>query len=245
LDFPHTEGMIRGMAEFEVVGNVDPFLLIRLQRGERIHCESNAMVTMDGGLELKGQMQGGFFQSIARRVATGESFFQQTIEATNGAGETLLSPNLPGDVMLLDVGPQQYRLSDGAFFASDASVGVQTRTQGIGQALFGSTGGFLIMETNGTGKLAVSGFGSLFMLDVKAGNEMTIDNAHVVAWDAGLRYEVSTSTVKSGFFSGLVNSLTSGEGLVLKFNGNGKVVVCSRNRSGFLTWLAGALGVKS
>jgi uncharacterized protein (AIM24 family) len=67
----------------------------------------------------------------------------------------------------------------------------------------------------------------------------------VVAWDASLRYEISTSTVKSGFISGLVNSLTSGEGLVLKFNGNGKVVVCSRNRGGFLSWLAGALGIKS
>jgi uncharacterized protein (TIGR00266 family) len=233
------------MAEYELVGNVDPFLLIRLQKGEKIHCESNAMVTMDGGLELKGQMQGGFFQSLARRVATGESFFQQTIEATGGSGETLLSPNLPGDIMLLDVGPQQYRLSDGAFFASDASVGVQTRTQGIGQALFGGTGGFLIMETSGYGKLAVAGFGSLFMLDVKAGNEMVVDNSHVVAWDSGLRYEIATSTAKSGFLSGLVNSVTSGEGLVLKFNGNGRVVVCSRNKGGFLSWLAAALGIKS
>jgi uncharacterized protein (TIGR00266 family) len=233
------------MAEYELVGNVDPFLLIRLKRGEKIHCESNAMVTMDGSLELKGQMQGGFFQSLARRVATGESFFQQTIEATGGPGETLLSPNLPGDIMLLDVGPQQYRLSDGAFFASDDSVGVQTRTQGIGQALFGGTGGFLIMETSGNGKLAVAGFGSLFMLEVKAGNEMVVDNAHVVAWDSGLRYEISTSTTKSGFLSGLVNSVTSGEGLVLKFNGNGRVVVCSRNKGGFLAWLSAALGLKS
>jgi uncharacterized protein (TIGR00266 family) len=233
------------MPEYEVVGNVDPFLLIRLQRGEKIHCERNAMVTMDGGLELKGEMQGGFLQSLARRVATGESFFQQTIEATGGPGETLLAPNLPGDVMVLDVGPQQYRLCDGAFFASDFSVGIQTRTQGIGQALFGDTGGFLIMETSGSGKLAVAGFGALFMLDVKAGNEMIVDNSHVVAWDASLRYEISTSTVKSGFFSGLLNSVTSGEGLVLKFNGNGKVVVCSRNRGGFLSWLAGALGIKS
>jgi hypothetical protein len=32
---------------------------------------------------------------------------------------------------------------------------------------------------------------------------------------------------------------------VLKFNGNGRVVVCSRNKGGFLAWLAAALGLKS
>ena len=74
---------------------------------------------------------------------------------------------------------------------------------------------------------------------------MVVDNAHVVAWDAGLRYEIATSTTKSGFLSGLVNSVTSGEGLVLKFNGNGRVVVCSRNKGGFLAWLSAALGLKS
>ena len=35
-----------------------------------------------------------------------------------------------------------------------------------------------------------------------------------------------------------------GEGIVLKFSGNGRVIVCSRNRSGFLTWLGAKLGLR-
>ncbi len=233
------------MAEYEVVGNIDPFLLVRLQPGEKIYCESNAMVTMDGTLELKGEMQGGLLRSLTRRFTAGESFFQQKIEATKGPGESLLAPNLPGDIMVLDVGAQQYRLNDEAFLAADTSVTIETRRQGIGQALFGGTGGFFIMETAGSGKLAVSGFGALFNLEVKAGSDMIVDNSHVVAWDSVLRYEMTTSTTNSGFLSGLMNSVTSGEGIVQRFSGNGKVIVCSRNRGGFLTWLSSKMPGRS
>ena len=45
-----------------------------------------------------------------------------------------------------------------------------------------------------------------------------------------------------GFVGNIVNSFTSGEGLVIKFRGHGKVIVCSRNRASYLQWLATALG---
>ena len=38
-----------------------------------------------------------------------------------------------------------------------------------------------------------------------------------------------------GFLGQLVNSVTSSEGMVLKFSGNGKVIICSRNRENFIS----------
>jgi uncharacterized protein (AIM24 family) len=73
-------------------------------------------------------------------------------------------------------------------------------------------------------------------LDVQPGRDVVIDNAHVVAWDNSLRYEISVTTQGGGFLSNLVNSQTSGEGVVLRFSGQGKVLVCSRNRDAFLAW---------
>ena len=226
------------MPNFNIVGNVDPFLHVKLKRGEKIFAESNAMVTMDATLELKGKMQGGLMSSLVRRFANEESFFMQSIAATSGDGDTLLSPNLPGDIEILTVGPQQYLLNDGVFLAGTDGVEMQIQTQGIGQALLGGTGGFFIMKTSGHGTLAVSGFGSIFALDVTAGNDVIIDNFHVVAWDAKLTYNIATSTAKSGFLAGVIGSLTSGEGIVNRFSGTGKVYVCSRNRGGFLGWIA-------
>jgi uncharacterized protein (TIGR00266 family) len=188
-----------------------------------------------------------FFQALGRKIANNESFFQQSIEAVRGQGETLLSPELPGDILILNCGlGQQYRLNDGAFLASSEGVKVEIKSQGIGQALFGGTGGFFIGETSGQGQLAISGFGTIFELEVKQESPVIIDNYHVVAWDYNLHYELSLSTKKSsGFLSNLVNSFTSGEGIVTKFKGNGKVIVCSRNRGAFVGWLGTQIGAKT
>lgn len=226
------------MAQFTVTGDVDPFLHISLKWGEKIYCEANAMVMMESALELKGKMSGGLGSALMRRFANGESFFQQHIEATKGAGDCLLSPTLPGAIEVLEVGPASYMLSDGAFIAAESSVNLNVRSQGLGSALFGQTGGFFICEATGQGKLAVSGFGSSFVLDVEPGKDVIIDNAHVVAWDSRLHHEVSVATHSSGGFLGqIVNSVTSGEGMVLKFSGAGKVIICSRNRQNFASWL--------
>jgi len=226
------------MAQFTVTGEIDPFLHVSLSRGEKIFCESNAMVMMESTLELKGKMTGGLGSALMRRFANGESFFQQHIEAVYGDGDCLLSPTLPGSVQILDVGATSYMITDGAFVAAENGVNLNVRTQSLGTAVFGQTGGFFICEATGSGKLAVSGFGSSFILDVDAGKDIIIDNAHVVAWDSRLHHEISVTTRQSGGLLGqLVNSVTSGEGMVLKFSGKGKVIICSRNKDNFLAWL--------
>ena len=75
---------------------------------------------------------------------------------------------------------------------------------------------------------------------------MIIDNAHVVAWDSSLHHEISVATQQSnGILGQLVNSVTSGEGMVLKFSGKGKVIICSRNRENFISWLLKGMPVNT
>ena len=149
------------MAAFEITGGIDPLLAVTLEKGEAILAESNAMVAMDTALSLKGKTRGGLMGSIARKFMNDETFFQQRIEADDQAGTVLLAPNLPGDVRILDVGPAQYLLSDGAFLACTEGVELSTKSQGIGRALLGDSGGFFVMATEGSGRIAVSGFGSI------------------------------------------------------------------------------------
>jgi uncharacterized protein (TIGR00266 family) len=230
------------MPVFSITGDVDPFLHVSMTRGETIYCESGAMVMMEANLDLKGKMQGGIGAAIMRRFANGESFFQQHIEAVRGDGDCLLSPAMPGAMQVIDVGARNYILSDGAFVAASQKVDLKVRTQSIGNALFANSGGFFVTETSGNGQVVVSGFGSMSELVVEQGKDITIDNSHVVCWDSSLRYEISITTGQSGGFIGnLINSQTSGEGMVLKFSGNGKVYVCSRNRDQFRSWVQKAL----
>jgi uncharacterized protein (TIGR00266 family) len=226
------------MPVFSITGDVDPFLHVSMRQGEKIYCESDAMVMMEAALDLKGKITGGIGAAIMRRFANGESFFQQHIEAVRGDGDCLLAPTLPGAMQILDVGNQQYLLSDGAFVAATSSVELKVRTQSVGNALFAQSGGFFITETSGVGQVAVSGFGGISQLEVEPGRDIIIDNSHVVAWDSALRYEISVTTGgNSGFLSNLVNSQTSGEGMVLRFSGKGKVLICSRNSTSFQAWL--------
>ncbi|MBK1656307.1 TIGR00266 family protein [Allochromatium vinosum] len=222
------------MPVFTVTGEIDPFLHVSLRKGERIFCESGAMVMMEEPLQVKGQMRGGFGRALLRRLANDESFFQQEIEAVGGDGDCLLSPNLPGAIELLDVSPNSpYTLSDSSFLAAESGVEINPRLNTVGGGLFGGTGGFVIMEAVGHGKLAVSGFGSIFSLDVTPGRDIVIDNNHALAWSSNLLYEVGMPRTGGGFFGSIVNSVTSGEGLVIRFRGQGKVVICSRNKTIF------------
>ena len=230
------------MAQFTVTGEVDPFLHVSLTQGEKIYCESNSMVMMEDTLDLKGKM-GGWGQAIMRSFANGESLFQQHIEAVRGAGDCLLSPVLTGGMQVLDVGTSSYCLSDGAFVAAETGVSLVSRmeqlsVQGALMSMFGQAGGFFYSEASGFGKLVVSGMGSLFTLDVEPNKDVIIDNAHVVAWDSRLQHKVSLGTSQGGGLMGrLVNSVTSGEGVVLRFSGKGKVVICSRNKENFIAWM--------
>jgi uncharacterized protein (TIGR00266 family) len=230
------------MPVFTTTGDIDPFLHVSLTKGEKIYCESDAMVMMETTLDLRGKMTGGIGSAIMRRFANGESFFQQHIEAVRGDGDCLLSPNLPGAMQVVDVGAKQYLLNDGAFVAASSGTEMKVRTQNLGNALFAQSGGFFVMETSGTGQVVVSGFGSMFQLDVEPGKDVIIDNSHVVCWDSTLHYEISVTTGSSGgglggMLGNMLNSVTSGEGIVLRFSGKGKVHICSRNRDNFLEWV--------
>ena len=227
------------MAAFEITGGVDPLLTVKLEKGEAILAESNAMVAMDSVLSLKGKTRGGIMASLARKFMNDESFFQQRIEADDEPGTVLLAPNLPGDVCILDVGPVQYLLSDGSFLACTEGVSLATKSQGLGRALLGNSGGFFVMVTEGSGRIAVSGFGSIREIEVTPDRPVTVDNGHLVAWDKNLSYELSLNTGKHSILGKLVNSQTTSEGIVLKFRGSGRILVCSRNKGGFLDWIMG------
>lgn len=106
-----------------------------------------------------------------------------------------------------------------------------------GRALLGNSGGLFVMATEGEGRVAVSGFGSVRRIDIADSQKLIVDNGHLLAWEKSLDYELSINTSRSGLLGKLVSSQTTGEGIVLKFKGPGSVYVCSRNKGGVLNWV--------
>lgn len=225
------------MTTMTVSGSIDPLVSVRLEKGDCVYAERNSMVSMDGGLALTGRARGGFFTALSRKILNDETFFQQKIEAVDGPGEVLLTPTLPGDVVLIETGERQYMISDGAYLANTDGVELESTTQSLGRALLGDSGGLFVLSTKGRGTVAVSGFGSMRPIDLTDGQSVYVDNGHLVARDTQLKYELAMNTAKQGFFGKLLHSQTSGEGIVLKFSGTGRLYVCSRNRGGFVDWM--------
>lgn len=225
------------MTTMTVSGSIDPLVSVRLEKGDCVYAERNSMVSMDGGLALTGRARGGFFTALSRKILNDETFFQQKIEAVDGPGEVLLTPTLPGDVVLIETGERQYMISDGAYLANTDGVELESTTQSLGRALLGDSGGLFVLSTKGRGAVAVSGFGSMRPIDLTDGQSVYVDNGHLVAWDTQLKYELAMNTAKQGFFGKLLHSQTSGEGIVLKFSGTGRLYVCSCNRGGFVDWM--------
>lgn len=52
-----------------------------------------------------------------------------------------------------------------------------------GRALLGNSGGLFVMATEGEGRVAVSGFGSVRRIDIADGQKLIVDNGHLLAWE--------------------------------------------------------------
>ena len=107
--------------------------------------------------------------------------------------------------------------------------------QSIGRALFGGQGGFFVMTTQGEGTLLVNAFGAIKKIELKD-QEMTIDNAHVVAWSKDLHYDIHLE-------NGFLQSVGTGEGVVNTFRGTEEIYVQSLNVETFAKILGGYLSL--
>ena len=213
---------------YQIKGDSDcPMIVAKLGKGETIMMESGAMVFMQdvdlqGNLNSKQKGLGGLLGAIGRSLTSGESMFITSATGKTDEAVVGIAPSVPGKIVKLEVGgAKQYRLNTGSFVCCDKDVAYEMKSQELSKALFSGTGGLFVMETTGEGDIFVSAFGDILELNVTPDKPMTIDNEHVVAWDANLEYHIEVASGVIGF--------TSGEGLVNKFSGEGRVLIQTIN----------------
>ena len=208
-----------------------PLVELSLNQGETVFIQRGSMVyhtpnvTLNTQLNASGSGLGRFVKAVGRSMVSGESTFITQAVAQSDNGYLALAPDAPGQVIPLQLGEKQYRLNDGAFLALDGTAYYTMERQSVGKALFGGQGGFFVMTTQGQGTLLANAFGSIKKLELH-NQEVTIDNAHVVAWSQSLNYNVH---LENGFWQ----SIGTGEGVVNTFQGTGEVYVQSLNLQTF------------
>jgi uncharacterized protein (TIGR00266 family) len=208
-----------------------PMVRVDLAAGETVKAESGAMVAAAPTIDVESKMEGGFLGALSRKMLTGEKFFFQTLRASRGAGEVLLAPTVPGDILILELdGVNEYMVQKDGFLAGAEGVKIESRMQSLSRGLLGGEG-FFILKISGQGPLILNSFGAIHKIELRPEEEYIVDNSHLVAWTATTTYTIEKAS------AGWIASFTSGEGLVCRFRGPGVVYIQSRNPGGFGAWI--------
>ncbi len=203
--------------------------------GESVKVEAGAMMAMSTGMNLQSKAEGGVFKSLKRAALGGESFFLTTYNAPDQGGWVDVAPRLPGDLVTFELTAQRsYVIQKGSWLASTTDIALDTKWGGF-KNLFGSEGGFVV-RASGSGPLLLSCFGALDKWELAAGESITVDTGHMVA------YEDTVSMTLRKVTGGLVQSFKSGEGIVFDFTGPGTVYTQTRNPNELLSWIGSSIG---
>lgn len=199
----------------------------KLAPNERIRAEAGAMVSMSGGVNIETKAEGGILKSLGRAVLGGESFFQNFFVAPAQGGEVTLAPELPGDMMLIELRGQKLMLQSGSYVASENGVELTAK---VSVKAFMSAEGISMLEASGNGKLVVSSYGAIVERSIPSGEKYVVDTSHLVAFDA-------TMTVTPRTVGGFKSTLFSGEGLVVELTGPGMVYMQTRSPQALINWI--------
>lgn len=213
----------------EIAGNPDVGdVTFYLDQGEQILCEAGAMSRMSADMNMRTRLMGGLIRSVIRRMFAGESLLVAEYTATADGQHVAVSPAQPGTVVRRKMNGDVLMLTAGSFLACTPSVDLRTRFIGLRSFFSGEAPFFL--HASGNGDLYFNSYGAIVEKDVDG--EFIVDTGHLVAWEPQLTWRI-------GGMGGIKQTLFSGEGLVIRFSGKGKVWLQSRHLGGIAGWLTG------
>ncbi|MBA2751358.1 MAG: TIGR00266 family protein [Actinobacteria bacterium] len=203
---------------------------IGLEPNEQVRAESGAMMASSYGVSIQASTQGGVLKGLKRSVLGGESLFITSFTAPASGGWVDVAHHLAGDIVVAGVTPNEPMLvTKGSWLASSAGIDLDTKWGGF-KNLFGGEGGFLVRAT-GHGTILLACYGALDTIVLAAGESVTIDTGHVVAFG-----ETVSSQIRK-VAGGVIQTIKSGEGLVFDFTGPGWVMTQTRNPAALEAWI--------
>jgi len=210
-------------------------VIAKLGPNEQVVAESGAMVAMRN-VTMETQARGGVLKSLARAALGGESFFVNTFTAGGSGGELMLAHPLPGDIKAVELHGETMLVQSGSFIASAPSIQIDTKWGGSKSFFAGE--GLILLKASGSGQLILGTYGAVHEMDLAAGEVITVDSGHLVAFSETITYKPRT-------VGGIKATLFSGEGIVVDITGPGKLLMQSRSESAFISWLVPKLPTKS
>lgn len=221
--------MAMDVVDYEIKGAEMQFVEVELDPGEAAIGEAGSMMFMDAGIEMDtvfgdGSAQtGGILGKLlgaGKRLITGESLFT-TIYTNQAQGKkrVAFAAPYPGKILPMDLrqlgGTLICQKDSFLCAARGVSLGIALQ-QRLGTGFFGGEG-FIMQKLEGDGLAFVHAGGTVVRRDLKAGETLMIDTGCVVAYTAGVDFDIQ-------YVGKIKTALFGGEGLFLaRLSGPGQV----------------------
>ena len=206
-------------------------LVLHLRAGETVLVESGDMAAMDSCITMKSKMKGGLMKGLSRMIS-GESLFISEFTAEGQAGQLYVSPAVPGDVQHYQLdSSKSLIIQSSGFVAASPTVDLDTQFQGL-KGFFSGESIFMV-KASGTGDIWFSSFGGIIEIPVEG--DYVVDTGYIVAFEDSLSYHVEMIGGLS--FRSFKTGILGGEGLVCRFQGQGKVWIQTRQLFNFINFI--------
>ena len=212
-------------------------LQVNLGPSEVLVAEAGTMVARSSNVQMDVRMNAsareGFFGklkavfiALIRKAVGGDSFFVNHFSSPQG-GWVWLAPPMSGAIVEIPLQGRSMLFSAGSYLASAGDVDLKIRFGGL-RSLLAKEGAFFV-EATGSGTVWVTSYGGVD--EIQCNGSYVLDNGHLVGFDSSLNFNIRPAG------GGLTGFMASGEGLVCEFQGQGRILMQSRNLGSLVDWL--------
>jgi len=212
-------------------------LEVELDQDERITGESGSLTYMTPNIDINARTRKkSLLSSLKTSILGGQSLFVTDFTSKDGPGKVALVAAPIGDIIKIDITPENgYIIQRSAYLASTHNIDLDVRWEGFTRGLFGQ--GVFMVKTTGNGDLFINSFGALDKHVLEPGEQLVVDNFHLVAFSDTCEYEVRK-------FGSWKDTVFSGEGFVTYIEGPGEVYIQTKNLREFVDWIWQLIGPK-
>ncbi|MEC9284205.1 MAG: TIGR00266 family protein [Bdellovibrionota bacterium] len=208
-------------------GKAFSYIEFTLDPGQGVRTEPGAMASMDAGIDVMANMNGGFFTAILMFFFGKESFFINTFKnLSQNPQKLVVSKCSPGEIVEHKLEGETLFLQPGAFVAGSAGVKYKLSWAGISSWL--AREGLFRIRCYGTGTVWYGAYGAVVEREIDG--EYIVDSGHLLSYGEEMSYTIKMS-------GGIFSSIFGGEGLVLKMQGKGTIRLQTRSVGGLAGWL--------
>ena len=201
--------------KFQITESPNSYLLLELNKDEKIIIEKGCLIYSDGEYDFENKIEVESYKNIISKIFGGKSL-AYNIYTANEKLKMGFSAKDTAEIFSLEIDKQTPILFNASqHFAR--TIGVQIETGGLSQQF--------LVKTEGSGILFLKAYGNIIEKIVESSKPIYVDEDSLIAFEEGIEYKWITGGIKK--------LITSGEGGLYEFSGNGKIWIQSKSKIEF------------